>query len=90
MLAAGETPFILRMPIIPGVNDVREHFVTAAALVKDAKQLVRIEILPYQRAAGAKYEMVGRIYDPPFDENIKPEFYPEVFDEQGIPYKIFR
>ena len=90
MLAAGETPFILRMPIIPGVNDVREHFVTAAALVKDAKQLMRIEILPYQRAAGAKYEMVGRIYDPPFEENIKPEFYPEVFDEQGIPYRIFR
>ena len=37
MLAAGETPFILRMPIIPGVNDTEEHFQTAAEIVKDAK-----------------------------------------------------
>jgi pyruvate formate lyase activating enzyme len=90
MLAAGSTPFILRMPIIPGVNDNREHFETAAALVKNAKELVRVEILPYQRAAGAKYEMVGKSYSPLFDENKKPDFYPEVFEESGIPYRIFR
>ena len=90
MLAAGETPFILRMPIIPGVNDNREHFKTAAGLVKDAKALVRIEVLPYQRAAGAKYEMVGRNYAPTFDEAKKPEFFTEVFEEAGIPYKVFR
>ena len=90
MLAAGDTLFILRMPIIPGVNDSREHFETAAGLVKDAKALVRIEVLPYQRAAGAKYEMVGRSYDPPFDEAKKPEFFTDVFEEAGIPYKVFR
>ena len=38
----------------------------AAALVKDAKALQRIDILPYQRAAGAKYEMVGAGCDPGF------------------------
>ena len=90
MLAAGETPFILRMPIIPGVNDNRQHVETAAKLVKNAKLLIRVEILPYQRAAGAKYEMVGRSYSPPFDEEKNPEFFPEVFEEEGIPYRIFR
>ena len=85
MLAAGETPFILRMPIIPGVNDDRAHFEMAAALVAGAKALVRVELLPYQRAAGAKYEMVGRTYAPQFDEAAPPRFYPEVFDEAGIP-----
>ena len=90
MLAAGSTPFILRMPIIPGVNDNREHFETVTTLVKGAGQLVRVEVLPYQRAAGAKYEMVGRSYCPPFDEEKKPEFYTEVFEEAGIPYRVFR
>ena len=90
MLAAGETPFILRMPIIPGVNDVPEHFETVAELVKGAKALVRIDILPYQRAAGAKYEMVGKMYAPEFDEAAVLQYYTEIFDDIGIQYQIFQ
>ena len=90
MLAEGDTPFILRMPIIPGVNDVREHFETVAGLVRGAKALVRIDILPYQRAAGAKYRMVGKTYAPDFDENAAPRYYTEVFDAAGIPFQVFR
>ena len=90
MLAAGETSFILRMPIIPGVNDTEEHFQTAAEIVKDAKTLLRIDILPYQRAAGAKYSMVGRDYSPEFDEAVPPHFFLNIFDKAGIPYKVFR
>ena len=90
MLAAGDTPFILRMPIIPGVNDEEAHFRTVAELVKGAKALVRIDILPYQRAAGAKYGMVGKTYAPEFDGTKQPEYHPGAFDDCGIPYQIFR
>lgn len=90
MLAEGETPFILRMPLIPGVNDNRAHFEAAAALLKGAKALVRVDLLPYQRAAGAKYEMVGREYKVDFDEEKRPEIFPEVFEKSGIPYQLFR
>ena len=90
MLAAGSTPFILRMPIIPGVNDNAAHFETAAALVKDSKSLVRIEVLPYQRAAGAKYEMVSMTYNPGFDESKSPEFFTQVFEREGIPFLCLR
>jgi len=90
MLAAGETPFILRMPVIPGVNDNPGHFRRAAELVAGARSLVRVELLPYQRAAGAKYEMVGADYAPGFDESAEPRFYPEYFKERNIPYQKFR
>ena len=90
MLAAGNTPFILRMPIIPGVNDNRAHFETAANLVQSAKALVRIDVLPYQRAAGAKYEMVGLQYQTDFDEEHTPRFFTDVFDQAGIPFQVFR
>lgn len=90
MLAAGNTPFILRMPIIPGVNDNAAHFETAAALVKDAKALQRIDVLPYQRAAGAKYEMVSMDYQPDFDESRDPAFFTNVFAREGIPFQLFR
>lgn len=90
MLCAGDTPFIIRMPVIPQVNDVPEHFEFVASEVKNAKALIRVECLPYQRAAGAKYEMVGMQYAPGFDESIPVTMYTEAFDRYGIPYKCFR
>lgn len=89
-LAQGDTPFIIRMPIIPTVNDDEEHFKTAAELFKDAKKLIRIELLPYQPAAGAKYEMVGKSYRPDFDEAKPLRYYTSAFDKAGIEYKIFK
>ncbi len=89
MLCASDTPFILRLPIIPGVNDCIEHFETAVSLVNNAKNLVRVEILPYQRAAGAKYEMVGRTYNPEFDESKAPCIDLVPFERHGIPYRLF-
>lgn len=90
MLCAGNTPFILRMPIIPGVNDNAAHFETAARLVQGAKALVRVDVLPYQRAAGAKYEMVGRTYSVDFDETRAPEMHVECLKRTGIPVQVFR
>ena len=90
MLAAGDTPFILRMPVIPGVNDNRAHFEKAAELVSGAKSLVRVDVLPYQAAAGAKYEMVGMTYRADFDEQRRPDFFTEVFERAGIPFQVFR
>ncbi len=90
MLAEGETPFIIRMPIIPTVNDNEEHFKTVAEMFKKAEKLVRVDILPYQQAAGAKYEMVGKTYTPDFDEMKKLEYHTEFFEQEGIDYRIFR
>lgn len=89
-LAGGSTPFILRMPIIPGVNEDEAHFQTAANLVKNAKALVRVDVLPYQRAAGAKYEMVGKTYQPDFNEEKPLAIHTEIFDRERIPYQLFR
>lgn len=88
-LVNSSVPFILRMPIIPSVNDRPEHFRAAADLVKKSESLIRIDVLPYQRAAGAKYEMVGRKYAPDFDESTLPTFFTEIFDELDIKYQDF-
>lgn len=90
MLAGGAAPFILRMPIIPGVNDNRAHFETAASLVRGAKALVRVDVLPYQPAAGAKYEMVGMTYSPDFAHERRPDFFTDVFEEADIPFQLFK
>ena len=89
-LCAGNTPFIVRMPVIPGVNDRKEHFETLAKMAAGAKSLLRVELLPYQRTAGAKYAMVGIDYQPGFDESLTPRMFPEVFEQRGIPFRQFR
>lgn len=89
MLCRGNTPFILRLPIIPNINDNENHFETAAELVGNAEALIRIDVLTYQRAAGAKYEMIGKKYNPRFDESQSPRFYFELFEKNKIPYKLF-
>ena len=57
-LKASGRPYVLRVPVIPGVNDSPADRAAIAALVGDSP----VEYLPYNRAAGAKYAMLGRIY----------------------------
>ena len=85
MLREGNTPFIIRMPLSPGVNDEPAHFEAVAARVEGAKALQRVEFLPYHKTAGAKYSLVGMAYSPEFDVNRPVQIDPEPFNKRGIP-----
>lgn len=85
MLCAGNTPFIIRMPLIPGVNDEPAHFEAVAGRVAGAKALQRVELLPYHKTAGAKYGMVGLEYKPEFDVDRPVKIDLEPFQRRGIP-----
>ena len=75
--------FVVRIPLIPGVNDTRENMLRTCLLVKDAPGLERVEILRYHKTAGAKYAMVGRTYAPGFDTEAEPRVY-DVFSEYNL------
>ena len=49
-------PFVFRVPLVPGVNDSPADRGAFAAFAGDAK----MEFLPYNHAAPAKYAMLGR------------------------------
>ena len=89
-LCEGETPFIIRIPVIPGVNDDGSHFENVAELLKGAKKLIRVELLPYHRTAGAKYSMVNKVYKVSFDEAEKPNMDTSAFDKNGIPVLLMK
>lgn len=84
MLCAGDTPFVIRIPLIPGVNDTREHLTAVAERIQNAKALVRVELLPYHKTAGAKYSMVGMEYAPDFTVDQPVHIWPEIFEKRGI------
>ena len=75
--------FVVRVPLIPGVNDTRENMEATSRLIAGAEGLKRVELLRYHKTAGAKYPMVGLKYSPEFDENATPQIH-DVFTEKGI------
>ncbi|MDO4338187.1 MAG: glycyl-radical enzyme activating protein [Eubacteriales bacterium] len=77
-------PFRIRIPVIPGVNDTEKNYKATAELLKGAKHLEKVELLPYHQTAGAKYKMVGKEYIPKFHEQQSPKMGTEIFLNAGI------
>lgn len=57
-LRTSGVPYSFRVPVIPGVNDAAANRAAFEAFAAGAK----VEFLPYNVAAGAKYSMLGREY----------------------------
>lgn len=76
-------PFIIRLPLIPGVNDTQEHMTLVRDTVEGTPGLVRVEMLRYHKTAGAKYAMVDQKYAPPFDPEAEVRIH-DVFKNTNI------
>lgn len=87
-LMKSNKPFVIRVPLIPGVNDTKDNIEAFAKFVCENNKSTFIELLPYHKTAGAKYEMVGLEYKPIFDVNKKVEFHEDIFKKYGLEYKI--
>lgn len=57
-------PHLFRTPLIPDITDTEENLRAISAIVGDDK----IELLPYNHLAGAKYESVGRVFPKSINE----------------------
>lgn len=87
-LCAGSTPFVVRVPLIPGVNDDPENLGRTARLIAGAPALRGVELLPYNTMAPAKYPRAGRVFDPGFDTGRTPRVDPEPFRRYEIPCEV--
>lgn len=88
VLMKSNKQFKIRVPLIPGVNDTEENINEFAKFISDNNNKTFIELLPYHKTAGAKYEMVGMDYKPIFDVEQKVNFHEDIFKKYGLEYKI--
>jgi pyruvate formate lyase activating enzyme len=71
-------PFIIRVPLVPGVTDTPANLRAIARQVSALPGRPRVELLPYNRAAGGKYAACGLEWKPayheeaPINANLKP------------------
>ena len=81
-------PFRIRVPLIPTVNDNPAMMEGIVHLLEGAHALEKVELLPYNTAAGAKYAGLSMDYQPQFPVSRKPNIPIEPFKEAGIPCDI--
>jgi len=90
-LMASSVPFTVRIPVIDGVNSDEENMRATCEFVKNAENLVSIELLPYNEMAGAKYALAGMEYKyyhfkQPSEEQFKKLV--SIIKEYNIPYGV--
>lgn len=69
VLAGMETPFIIRIPLVPGVTDTEKNLGAIATHLSLLPRKPRVELLPYNRAAGAKYAACDMEWHPHYRED---------------------
>lgn len=89
ILKDSNVKFIIRIPLIPGVIDTEENIKEIISYIKGSKNLLRVELLPYNKYAGSKYALAGMKFEPMYDEKVdsNPRLY--LFKENGIEARVF-
>lgn len=64
---------VMRVPVIPGINDGPDHIRAIGALAAELPSVVQIDLLPYHRIGVEKYGRVARKYSLPEVQPPSPE-----------------
>jgi pyruvate formate lyase activating enzyme len=79
---------VIRVPLIPGVTDTIQNMIKIAQTIQELPGLLRVDLLPYHKLAGAKYPLLDLEYRPGFDESQTPHIFGAPFDARDIPWRV--
>lgn len=81
-------PYVVRVPLVPGVTDTPENLLAIAKICRGMAGLVRVELLTYNKAAGGKYDAAGMRFEPGYDESSPVNTDTSYFTDAGIEVKV--
>ncbi len=84
VLSQSSVPFVIRVPLVPGVTDTDENLASIAEIARSLPGLSRVDLLPYNRAAGAKYEAAGKRFLPDYNEAQPVNARTMLFERVGV------
>ncbi len=88
ILSGSGVPFFIRVPLVPGVTDIRENQLAIAAAVRGLPGLQGLDLLPYNRSAGAKYPAAGMQFHPDYNENEPVNIDLSIYADAGIKVRV--
>jgi pyruvate formate lyase activating enzyme len=62
-------PFVVRVPMVPGITDTNQNLDGIVQTLSGLSGLLRVDLLPYNKAAGSKYQYAGMDFKPDYDES---------------------
>ncbi len=81
-------PFVIRVPLVPGVTDTHQNLVAIARTVAGLPGLQTVDLLPYNKVAGAKYPAAGMEFKPDYDETREVDVNTRPFDQAGVKVQV--
>jgi pyruvate formate lyase activating enzyme len=87
-LEASGVPYVIRVPLVPGVTDTDANLTAIAEMVQGSRGMLRVDLLPYNRQAGAKYAATGKHFQPDYDETQPVRASVALFEERGIKVRV--
>ena len=89
-LAREDVRLVVRVPVVPGFNDLLGEMEAAAQFFKAFPNIDMVELLPYHRLGESKYQRLGLDYgakgtDPPDDKHVEELMAP--FRQAGLTVK---
>jgi len=81
-------PFVVRVPLVPGVTDTDQNLADIVHTVDGFSAMQRVELLPYNKAAGSKYQAVGMAFEPEYDESRQLNLNLALFEAAGIKVSV--
>jgi pyruvate formate lyase activating enzyme len=85
LLSTRKIPYILRIPLVPGITDTEENLTAIAETIQGLPGLEYVELLPYNRSAGGKYKACGMSFAPDWDESAPCSTDVHMFSSRGVP-----
>jgi pyruvate formate lyase activating enzyme len=82
------TPFVVRVPLVPGVTDTEDNLAAIAETVTGLAGMIRVDLLPYNKAAGGKYAAAGMDFSVDYDESREVNADTAPFERLGIPVRV--
>lgn len=92
-IASMRIPMIIRIPLVPGINDWEENLKETARFVSKLNNNLHVDLLPYHRLGENKYKMLDQRYQlnsvtPPTDDQQRKAI--EIFEQYGLDCAIQR
>jgi pyruvate formate lyase activating enzyme len=84
ILSVSGKPFVIRVPLVPGVTDSDENLTAIARTVRGLSGLLYVDLLPYNQAAGSKYQYAGMEFKPNYDEKRPLNVNTLLFEQCGV------
>jgi pyruvate formate lyase activating enzyme len=77
-------PFVVRVPMVPGVTDTNQNLAAIVQTLRGLTGLLRVDLLPYNKAAGSKYQSAGMEFRPDYDESHELNLNTALFEQADI------